>query len=73
LFTLLNKQTEAPNAGSIGAGFLAGTKFCFVASFDGGCWITDSGASDHITPHLNLFSSVQPLKHPAYVTMPIGQ
>ena len=54
-------------------GFLAGTKFCFVASFDSGSWIIDSGASDHITPHLNLFSSVQPLKHPTYITMPNGK
>jgi len=36
-------------------------------------WIIDSGASDHITPHLNLLSSVQKLSNPGFITMPNGK
>ena len=73
LLSLLNRQSEAHNSSSVGAGFLAGIKFCFIAPFNNGNWIIDSGASDHITPHLNLFFSFQPLKNPAYITMPNGK
>ena len=52
---------------------LAGTKFCFVASPDNGNWIIDSGASNHITPHLSLLSLIQPLNNPAYITMTNGK
>ena len=33
----------------------------------------DSGASDHITPHLHLFSTLQPAKFPGFITMPNGK
>ena len=52
---------------------MAGIKFCFITPFNNGNWIIDSGASYHITPHLNLFSSFLPLKNPAYITMPNGK
>ena len=59
---------------SIGTGFMVGNnRFCFATSFDNSTWIIDSGAGDHITPHLHLFSSLQPLRIPGFITMPNGK
>ena len=73
--TLLSKQhSEETNSGSsIGAGFLAGKRFCFLTSFSSGDWIIDSGASDHITPDLGVLTSVQKLSIPGFITMPNGK
>ncbi|KAJ8424537.1 hypothetical protein Cgig2_021542 [Carnegiea gigantea] len=64
LLSLLNKQSGEVRS------FLAGTKFCFVTFFDNNNRIIDSRTSGHITPRLSFFSSTQPLKNPAHITMP---
>jgi len=75
LMALLSKQqVENSSAGSlVGTGFLAGKHFCFHRTFSSGDWIIDSGASDHITPDLGIFTSVQKLSVPGYITMPNGK
>ena len=71
---LLNKQqAESSSGSSVGTGFLAGKHFCFHTSFPNGNWIVDSGASDHITPNLGIFTSVQKLSVPGFITMPNGR
>jgi len=73
LLALLSKQKEEGHTVFNGTGFMAGKPFCFLTSFKSGDWIIDSGASDHITPHLPLLSSVHQLKTPGYITMPNGK
>jgi len=76
LLTLLKKQhTEGTNSSNTanGTGFLAGKHFSFLTSFAKGDWIIDSGASDHITPDLRNFTSVQRLQIPGFITMPNGK
>ena len=59
LMTLLNKQQTENDAGSsVGTGFMAGKSFCFLTSFANRDWIIDSGASDHITPNLEMLTSI---------------
>nr|GFA25326.1 hypothetical protein [Tanacetum cinerariifolium] len=36
-------------------------------------WISDTGASDHMSPHLHLFTCVKTLKHPIIVHLPDGR
>ena len=72
--TLLNKQqNENQASSSVGTGFMAGTSFCFLTYFANRDWIIDSGASDHITPNLEMLTSVQKLSNPGYITMPNGK
>jgi len=72
--TLLSKQQAESSAGpSVGTGFMAGNSFCFLTSFANKNWIIDSGASDHITPNLEMFTSVQKLSTPGYITLPNGK
>jgi len=76
LLALLNKQhTEGviPGSTANGTGFMAGKHFSFLTSFASGDWIIDSGASDHITPDLGIFTSVQKLQIPGFITMPNGK
>ena len=75
LMTLLGQQqTENDSAGpSVGTGFLAGKSFCFHSSLANVNWVIDSGASDHITPNLEIFTSVQKLSMPGFITMPNGK
>jgi len=76
LLALLNKQhTEGVSSGNTtsGTGFMAGKYFSFLTSFVNGDWIIDSGASDHITPDLSLFTLVQKLQIPGFITMPNGK
>jgi len=70
---LLSKQQEQGHNSVTGTGFMAGNSFCFLTSFKNGNWVIDSGASDHITPDLSLFSSVQQLRVPGFITMPNGE
>jgi len=72
LMSLLSKQQSENNSSSpsVGSGFLAGKTFYFLTSFASGDWITDSGASDHITPNLGILTSVQKLDIPGFITMP---
>jgi len=71
---LLNKQqSENISGSSVGTGFLAGKHFCFLTSFANGDWIIDSNASDHITPNLDILTSVQKLSIPGFITMPNGK
>ncbi|GJY93371.1 uncharacterized mitochondrial protein-like protein [Tanacetum coccineum] len=55
---------------------------CFTSAFALLChpgmnvildWISDLGASDHMSPHLHLFISVKTLKHPIIVHLPDGR
>ena len=73
LLTLLNKHPEEGHNSLNGTGFTAGKPFSFLTSFKSGDWIIDSGASDHITPHLHLLSSIQQLKFPNFITMLNGK
>ena len=75
LIALLNKQQTENNSSSslVGTGFLAGKHFCFLTSFANGDWIIDSGASDHITPNLDILTSVHKLSIPGFITMPNGK
>ena len=52
--------------------FLAGKSFCLTAQPELK-WIVDSGATDHITPHLHLFHTHTKVSRPCYITMPNGQ
>ena len=55
------------------AGFLAGKSFCFLTANLGLRWIIDSGATDHITPHLHLFHSYTVITKACFITMPNGK
>jgi len=52
---------------------LAGKVVCVSASHPGSKWIIDSGATDHITPNLHLFSSYSALTHDFFIVMPNGK
>jgi len=52
---------------------LAGKVFCFSDSQHSLKWIIDSGATDHIAPHLNFFSSYVPITQTSFTIMPIGK
>ena len=54
------------------AGFLAGKSFCFLTAQPGLKWIIDSGATDHITPHLYLFHIYYVVLRPCFITMLMG-
>ncbi|GJX50035.1 retrovirus-related pol polyprotein from transposon TNT 1-94 [Tanacetum coccineum] len=60
----------------------AGIFLCFTSAFALLChlgmdvildWISDTGASDHMSSHLHLFISVKTLKHPITVHLPNGR
>lgn len=53
--------------------FLVGIGACFLSSKFHHDWIIDSGASDHITPHLDFFSSYKPITGICDITMPNGK
>ena len=55
------------------AGFLAGKRFCIIASVVSKAWIIDSRASDHITPDLSLLHNVRKIQVIYYITMPNGR
>lgn len=61
------------SATNSGGAFLAGSGLCFLSTSSSHQWIIDSGASDHMTPNLDLFTSYQTLPHNSYITMPDGQ
>ncbi|GKE22494.1 leucine-rich repeat transmembrane protein kinase protein, partial [Tanacetum coccineum] len=60
----------------------AGIMSCFTVSFALFChpnmnirldWVTDTWASDHMTPHFQLFISIRYLTHPIMVYLPNGR
>ena len=51
---------------------MAGNRICLFSSFGKNSWIIDSGASDHISPDLSLFSNVRPVLQQCHITMPNG-
>ncbi|GJY21662.1 pyridoxal 5'-phosphate synthase-like subunit PDX1.2, partial [Tanacetum coccineum] len=60
----------------------AGIFSCFTSAFALLChpgmnvildWISDTGASDHMSPHLHLFVSVKTLKHPIIIHITDGR
>ncbi|VFQ64243.1 unnamed protein product [Cuscuta campestris] len=71
LIALLSKDSSHDNDDGIAPGFLsthlassahlAGNSHCFFSSYDNSQWIIDSGASDHISPHISNFSSYKPI------------
>ncbi|GKC02526.1 uncharacterized mitochondrial protein-like protein [Tanacetum coccineum] len=59
-----------------------GIFLCFTSAFALIChhgmdvildWISDTGDSDHMSPHLHLFMSIITLKHPIIVHLPDGR
>lgn len=50
----------------------AGTSICFFSSSKNKVWIIDSGASDHISPHLSQFMSYRFMLNTSFITMPDG-
>ena len=77
LLALLNKhdlESSSHHSGdSTSAAMLAGKVFCVSTSSPHSKWILDSGATDHITPNLQLFSSYSPLSHDSFILMPNGK
>jgi len=75
LLVLLGKQnmTVASNLDQSQAVFLAGKSFCLLTTQPDMRWIIDSGATDHITPHLNLFHSYTPISKACSIIMPNGK
>ena len=55
----LDGENMTRSGDMVAAGFLAGKRFCMVASVANKAWIIDSGASDHITPDLSLLHNVR--------------
>ncbi|KAJ8431076.1 hypothetical protein Cgig2_033684 [Carnegiea gigantea] len=75
LIALLSKQNMevTPNLENNQSAFLAGKSFCLLTSQPEMRWIIDSGATDHITPHLSLFKSYTPMIQACFITMPNGK
>jgi len=77
LLQLLSKHSSdmenTTGNGDVAAGFLAGKRYCMLASFANKSWIVDSGASDHITPDLSLLHNVKRIQSACYITMPNGK
>jgi len=75
LLNLLSKQNMevTQHVDNVPSGFLAGKSFCLLTSRPGCKWIIDSGATDHITPHLHLFCSYQAVSSLCFITMPNGE
>ena len=73
-FSINRQNLElSPNVPAQHAGFLAGKSFCLRTSQPGLSWIIDSGATDHITPQLQLFTSYKPVRQDCFITMPNGR
>lgn len=80
LLALLGKSSGDPGPSSFPASadvgsssaFLAGTGICLFSSALNHQWILDSGATDHISPHLHFFFSYRPVSKPCYITLPNG-
>ena len=53
--------------------YLAGKTFCLFSPQSQQNWIVDSGATDHITPHLHLFHSFSPMAKVCSIIMPNGK
>ena len=75
LISLLSKQNMeiTPHTDNSQAAFLAGKTFCFLSAQPSLHWIVDSGATDHITPHLHLFHSYTTVSRPCFIIMPNGK
>ena len=75
LMTLLSKQNVviAPHTEEHHSAYLAGKSFCLFTAKPGISWIIDSGATDHITPHIHLFQSFVPISRPCFITLPNGE
>ncbi|KAL8129348.1 hypothetical protein V2J09_018503 [Rumex salicifolius] len=70
LVNLINKQSGGQDMTH--AAFLAGNSSFFSLSTSTN-WILDSGASDHMTPHLHLFQSYASVSKPTFFTLPDGK
>ncbi|VFR01170.1 unnamed protein product [Cuscuta campestris] len=83
LIAMLNKETFHDAGDKSVPGFLsanmacndhlASIASCFLSSCNKIQWIIDSGASDHITPHLTSFSTYKPINKSCFITIPNGQ
>jgi len=76
LHALLNRhdlETSVSPGESLNAAMLAGKVFCFSVSNPRLKWIIDSGATDHITPNLQYFSSYSPFSQESFIVMPNGK
>lgn len=73
LLVSLTKLGNQDNGGSANTSMLAGIGMCLLSILDvERWWIIDSGASDHIAPHVFLLQHFQPMNTPKFVTMPDG-
>lgn len=75
LLALLNKQhlEFSPHVEQQHSAYLAGKSFCLLTTQPQQSWIVDSGATNHITPHLHLFRSFSIVPKACYITMPNGR
>ena len=72
LITLLSELNieVTPNLKNQQSAYLAGKSFCLLTVQPEMRWIIDSGAIDHITPHLSLFKSYAPVSKSCFIKMP---
>ena len=75
VLALLTKQNMevTTNIPSQHSGFLAGKAFYLLSTKPELSWVVDSGASDHITPHLHLFKCYTQMTQRCFITMPNGK
>lgn len=71
LIGLLNNQVGSETTSH--AAFLVGKSFSLFSNGNNSFQILDSGASDHITPHLSLFTTYNPISKPIHITLPNGK
>ena len=75
VLALLSKQNMevTTNVPTQHTSYLASKSFYLLTAQPKLSWIIDSGATDHITPHLHLFSSFTPVEQECFITMPNGR
>ena len=72
LLTLIERHHVeiSPHVNQQHTAYLAGKAVCLLSTQLQQSWIVDSGATDHITPHLHLFHSFSPMIKVCSITMP---
>ncbi|KAK9726668.1 hypothetical protein RND81_05G229400 [Saponaria officinalis] len=75
---VLQALSEKPSPSSLSSANFAYIIYCSSAitaahhfSLDG--WVVDTGASDHMTPHLHLLQDIRTLSRPLLVALPDGR
>ncbi|XP_071699281.1 uncharacterized protein [Rutidosis leptorrhynchoides] len=68
-----NLNPQNGSSSDLSTAFMAGKRFCFLSTDLNNPWIIDSGATDHMTPHLFMFSEYTVVHKPSFIEMPNGQ